>query len=304
MSLAQFASHRSPACRQQFAGELLDALADFGFVVIADHGIQAHTFSRAYQLAEQLFALPEAQKTRYEMGNGQRGYIAFGRESAKGFSQPDLKEYWHVGPELSPTDYYYDKYPKNCWPDTELPEFRKFFLGLHRELNHCALRLLSALEFAMALPSGYFADLIAQGNSVQRLIHYPALSGDEPDDALRAAPHADINLMTLLVGATDAGLQILDRDGQWLAVENQLNDLVVDTGDMMALITNNRLPATVHRVVNPQERGRARYSIPFFVHPHNEAILRCLPQCAAGGAEVEPISAGDFLQQRLRENGF
>ena len=256
-------------------------------------------------MAEKLFALPDEQKLKYEAGNGQRGYIAFGKESAKGCSQPDLKEYWHVGPELTPADYYYNKYPKNLWPEQELPEFREFFLGLHHQLNHCALQLLAALELAINLPAGFFAKLIHQGNSVQRLIHYPALRGDEPREALRAAPHADINLMTLLVGATDAGLQILDRDGQWLAVENQLHDLVVDTGDMMARITNNTLPATVHRVVNPEDRSKARYSIPFFVHPHNEAVLSGLPQFIKREEPVsEPITAGDFLQQRLRENGF
>lgn len=288
-----------------FAEALWAALSEFGFVVIADHGIAPSTFTRAYELASEFFTLPLTTKMQYEQGNGQRGYIAFGRESAKGNSHPDLKEYWHVGPELAASSDYVKEYPKNVWPEAELPEFKTFFLQLHNELNSVAGTLLNALGCAMKLEPDYFQKLIHEGNSVQRLIHYPPLTQLQPGDSLRAAPHADINLMTLLVGATESGLEILDRDDSWLPVHNQVNDLVVDTGDMMALLTNNALPATVHRVVNPKDTSRPRYSIPFFVHPHNRALLSCLPQFSESRAsEFEPITAGDYLAQRLKENGF
>ena len=297
------ADYHQVETRESFERELFAALSEYGFVVIKDHGIHASTFASAYQLAETFFKLPLAIKEKYEQGNGQRGYIAFGKESAKGNPHPDLKEYWHVGPELSPDSSYYDEYPKNVWPD-ELPEFRTFFLDLHARLEAVALDLLQALAASMSVSPHFFSELIREGNSVQRLIHYPALASFDTGSSIRAAAHADINLMTLLVGATDSGLELLDRDGTWLPVENQESDLVIDTGDMMARLTNNVLPATVHRVVNPKELGKPRYSIPFFVHPHNGAVLSCLPAYSNGERQFDDITAGDFLKQRLRENGF
>ncbi|WP_345426353.1 isopenicillin N synthase family dioxygenase [Halioxenophilus aromaticivorans] len=305
ISLQGFAgASSSDASRQAFIDQLWQALAEFGFVVISDHGISASTFTKAYALSQQLFGLPLAQKQGFEQGNGQRGYIAFGKETAKGSNHPDLKEYWHIGPELNTAGAVYVDYPANVWPDAQMPAFKPFFLALHQQLTEVALTLLEALALAMELPNDYFANMIHRGNSVQRLIHYPPLGQTDPGESVRAAAHADINLMTLLIGATDSGLELLDKNGRWLAVENQANDLVVDTGDMMALLTNNALPATVHRVVNPTNTTEPRYSIPFFVHPRNEVVLKPLAQFASQGEARQPISAGDYLAQRLRENGF
>lgn len=302
-----------PHSRADFIARLWQALADYGFVVICDHGIAPAKFTRAYDLAEQLFAQPLAIKQGYELGGGHRGYVSFGKETAKDCEFPDLKEFWHIGPEWSAcSSAQAAPFPDNVWPEDPLPEFRPFFQTLHRELTAVAEALLTALAEAMQLPDSFFSELIARGNSVQRLIHYPALAAISraesisAEQSVRAAAHADINLMTLLIGATDSGLQLLDKNGQWLPVENQSNDLVVDTGDMMALLTNNALPATVHRVVNPKDTSRPRYSIPFFVHPGKDALLAPLAQFvdASRPAQFEPITAGDFLAQRLRENGF
>ena len=289
--------------RQDFIKALYDSLSDYGFVVIKDHGIDTKTLQHAYSVAQDFFRLPLDIKQQYE-GQGERGYMSFGREKAKDNPHPDLKEYWHVGPELTADSPYKDSYPSNQWPQ-ELPQFKPCFLGLYEALLDLARQLLAALGEAMDLDANYFVDLINDGNTVQRLIHYPPLEGLEVKDSIRAAAHADINLMTLLVGATDSGLQLLDRDGTWLAVENQEGEIVVDTGDMMALLTNDRLPATVHRVINPEVSNTARYSIPFFVHPHNNALLEPLPQFVEdNNRHFEPITAGDYLHQRLIENGL
>ncbi|WP_317929000.1 isopenicillin N synthase family dioxygenase [Halioxenophilus sp. WMMB6] len=293
-----------PSSQKLFVDQFYNALAEFGFVVIRNHGIHPSLFKQAYRLAESLFNLPDTVKQRYETGSGQRGYISFGKETAAGFEYPDLKEYWHIGPELPGLSPYLKDYPANIWPD-EIAEFREFFIELHQKLNNVAKQLLTALASAMELPADYFSEMICEGNSVQRLIHYPALEKVAASQGVRAAAHADINLMTLLIGATDSGLQLLDRDGKWLAIENELGDLVVDTGDMMARLTNSRLPATVHRVVNPTDNTRARYSIPFFVHPRNEVILDPLPKFVEEGSKLTTsMTAGEFLAERLRENGF
>jgi len=296
----------NPATQADFVTALWQALSEFGFVVICDHGISAQQFARAYELSQQLFSLPLTTKQRYEAGHGQRGYISFGKEYAKDNPHPDLKEYWHIGPDISPGSPYWNEYPKNIWPEDSLPAFKAFFQQLHQQLNSVAETLLQAIALAAHLPENYFSELIADGNTVQRLIHYPPLAGLQAGQSVRAAAHADINLMTLLIGATESGLELLNRDGSWLPVANQENDLVVDTGDMMALLTNNALPATVHRVVNPEDPTKPRYSIPFFVHPHNRALLSPLPEFVGEeqAAQFAPITAGDYLAQRLRENGF
>lgn len=288
--------------RDKFISALFDGLSEYGFVVIKDHGISQQTIDRAYELSEKLFSLPSEAKSKYDRGDGQRGYIAFGKETAKGNEHPDLKEYWHVGPELDKMSPYFDAYPKNFWPE-EIPEFRAFFGDLYQSLNDVANLILSALGEAMKLEPGFFESMIHEGNSVQRLIHYPALKNvDAESGSIRAAAHADINLMTLLIGATDSGLELLDKDGLWLPVHNEEGEIVIDTGDMMARLTNNVLPATMHRVVNPKDLSRARYSIPFFVHPKNATSLASLPQF--GEQKFPKITAGEFLQQRLEENGF
>ncbi|GAB2188808.1 isopenicillin N synthase family oxygenase [Sessilibacter sp. MAH1] len=303
LSLAQYSQATGPAEKTAFATALYQALSEYGFVVISDHGISQDTFNKAYSLTQSLFNLPLQSKSNYETGSGQRGYISFGKEKAAGNDFPDLKEYWHVGPELDNTSPYINEYPKNVWPE-EIPEFKPFFSELYHSLEDVAKTLFVALAQAMNLDDNFFVDMITDGNSIQRLIHYPALDGLNVGSSIRAAAHGDINLMTLLIGATDSGLELLDRNGEWLAVENQEGDLVIDTGDMMARLTNNQLPATIHRVVNPSDMSKPRYSIPFFVHPRNSVMLECLDQFQGEGKQFAPISAGDFLQQRLRENGF
>ena len=293
--------YTSEAHKKQFIQALYESIADYGFVVIKNHGISPEVIQQAYQLSKILFDLPEKTKMNYEGESGQRGYIAFGKETAKGHNIPDLKEYWHIGPEIKPDEECYDDYPNNLWPE-ELPEFKTFFCQLHDALNNVAKQILAALGAAMDLEPGYFEDMITNGNSVQRLIHYPALGQADTQSAMRAAAHVDINLITLLIGATDSGLELQDRDGSWLPVHNQEGEIVIDTGDMMSRLTNNKLPATMHRVVNPKDTSRARYSIPFFVHPKNNVMLTSQPQF--GEAKLPPISAGDFLRERLEENGF
>ncbi|WGL17193.1 2-oxoglutarate and iron-dependent oxygenase domain-containing protein [Microbulbifer bruguierae] len=292
-----------PAQRDQFCRQLLDSLSEFGFVIIRNHGIPISEFERAYQLCTDFFALPLENKRKYESGNGQRGYIGLGKETAAGQSIGDLKEYWHIGPNAAVVQHHGENYPENTWPG-EIPEFEPFFTGLHQKLESVAGHLAEALALAVGLEQDHFKNMIAGGNSVQRLIHYPALRDVHSPGAVRAAAHTDINLMTLLIGATDSGLELLDRHGNWLPVEHRSDEIVVDTGDMMARLTNNYLPATTHRVVNPRTADRPRFSIPYFVHPRNSVSLECLPQYRDLAPLQPPITAGEFLTQRLRENGF
>ena len=291
-----------------FIADFFESIAEYGFVVIKNHGITPQQIEQAYQLSKKLFDLPYDIKTKYAGIDGQRGYIAFGKETAKGHKFPDLKEYWHIGPEIDAKSKYIGAYPKNYWP-AEIPEFQEFFTEFYACLNKVAVDLLGALSSALSLPENYFEDMVRDGNSVQRLIYYPEMSSLEKqknnsysEKSVRAAAHVDINLITLLIGATESGLELLDKDGSWLPINNQEGEIVVDTGDMMARLTNNTLPATMHRVVNPEDVNRARYSIPYFVHPRNEISLASLPQF--GKPKFTPINAGDFLQERLNENGF
>ncbi|MBX2849265.1 MAG: hypothetical protein KTR16_13145 [Acidiferrobacterales bacterium] len=297
--------YQSPQTRDRFSQELLSSLADCGFAKIIDHGIAPELMEKAYRLCQELFALPLDDKKRYQVGRGgKRGYTEFGNETASGSEYPDLKEFWHIGPELNPQNAYANHYPNNQWP-TEVAEFKSTFLQLYQELRGVALTLLNALSSALGINKNYFANLVEDGNSVLRLIHYPAILGVDASKQMRAAPHADINLMTLLFGATDSGLQLLDKNNQWVDVETLPDEIVIDTGDMMALLTGGYLPATVHRVVNPDKQNKARYSMPFFLHPHGNAELIRLEQFR-GFEETQqpPITADDFLNQRLRENGL
>ena len=293
---------------QDFTEALCDSLKKTGFARIVDHGIDTHRLRHAYQTIEQLFDLPFDVKQSYELKDlGIRAYTGFGKEKAKGQSHGDLKEFWHIGKELNADSPYLGIYPENVWP-VELPEFKAEFLDLFADLEKIALKLLQHISQGLAIEPSYFPELINDGNSVLRLIHYPPVKGLDTQNQMRAAPHADINLMTLLVGATDSGLQLLDKNDEWQDVQTGPEEIVVDTGDMMALITGNTLPSTVHRVINPdasntKNNSKARYSMPFFLHPHSKAMLECLAQFENTGNSPS-ISAGDFLQQRLRENGL
>jgi isopenicillin N synthase-like dioxygenase len=293
---------------EDFTEAFCNSLKETGFARIIDHGIDTHRLQHAYQTIQHLFALPLKAKQSCELKDlGIRGYTGFGKEKAKGQTSGDLKEFWHIGKNLSADSPYINIYPENVWP-AELPEFKAEFLGLFADLEKIALQLLQHISLGLEIEAEYFPELINDGNSVLRLIHYPPVNGLDTQNQMRAAPHADINLMTLLVGATGSGLQLLDKAGEWQDVQTGPEEIVVDTGDMMALITGNTLPSTIHRVINPdaanaKNNNKPRYSMPFFLHPHSNALLECLPQFE--NTDNGPsISAGDFLQQRLRENGL
>lgn len=289
--------------RARFARELYEGLRECGFVVLRDHPIPAGLLRRAYELSRRLFDLPLDVKMRYDSGSGgARGYTAFGRENAAGNPTPDLKEFWHVGPEPATGP---GGPPPNVWP-AELPGFKACFVELHARLTALGLDLLDAVGEAMGLAPSFFRELTAGGDSICRLLHYPALGeGMAAGGAMRAAPHTDINLLTLLVGATDSGLELRGADGGWLPVPSRENEIVLDTGDMMARLTNGMLPSTVHRVANPAAGDRSRYSMPFFLHPRGDASLACPPQCLGEeGPKHPPITAGEYLRRRLREIGL
>ena len=293
----------SPADCQKFCEELAAGFKYFGFIILTDHGISDALLARAYALNEQFFAQPAATKMHYDSGKGgQRGYTAFGREHAKGQSVGDLKEFWHVGREFEAADPLANMYPPNMWP-VEIPDYRDIFLELYNALENAGQIMLEALTSALGLQRDYFQKIATDGNSILRLLHYPPIPDDADPHAVRAAAHEDINLITLLVAASSSGLELLDHDQQWLPVEGSKNALIVDAGDMLARITNNVIPATTHRVVNPAGPNIARYSMPFFMHPRSDAMLACIDQCRDGNEQPD-IMADDFLKQRLVEIGL
>lgn len=288
----------------KFVDDIFRGLKDYGFIILKDHTIEQKKIDRAYELVKAFFELPLETKLKYKMDNGgQRGYTPFKTEHAKDNKNPDLKEFWHVGRELLATSQYKGVYPENTWP-TEIAEFQKTFMELYEAMDMTSQILLEAIGKGLDLPASYFNDMIHDGNSIIRTIHYPPTKGEDTKNSIRAAAHEDINLITMLVGATDSGLQLLERDGSWLDVNSKPGEIVVDSGDMMSRITNDILPATTHRVINPTSDSSARYSMPFFVHPHSKAMLSCVPSCVGKGAKYADITAGDFLTQRLKEIGL
>ncbi len=286
--------------RAAFSADLLRGLQRFGFVILKDHGVPTALLDRAYAMAERLFALPEAEKRRH--CGGLRGYTPFGTEHAKNHRFPDLKEFWQLGREPARAPRVADA-PLNVWPDA-WPEFRDTFLALFDGLDETGRTLLEALAPGLGLPATYFDPLVRTGPSVLRLIHYPPVPPEADPNCVRSAAHEDINFLTILVAARGAGLELLDRDGRWLPVETEPRNLIVDSGDMLARLTNDVIPATTHRVVNPAGPNVSRYSMPFFMHPTDSTSLRCLPSCLGAGARYPEISAGEFLAERLREIGL
>jgi isopenicillin N synthase-like dioxygenase len=288
----------------KFVDNIFAGLKDYGFIILKDHPIEQKKIDRAYELVQAFFELPVETKLKYKLDNGgQRGYTPFKTEHAKDNKNPDLKEFWHVGRELLATSSYKGVYPENVWP-TEVAELKKSFMELYEAMDSTSQILLETIGRALDLPSTYFKEMITDGNSIIRMIHYPPTKGEDTKNSIRAAAHEDINLITMLVGATESGLQLLERDGSWLDVNSRPGEIVVDTGDMMSRITNNVLPSTTHRVINPSTDSSARYSMPFFVHPHSKAILNTIASCAGVGISQPEITAGDFLTQRLKEIGL
>lgn len=294
--------------KQKFCQDLYRGIVDYGFIILKDHTVDQALVDKAYQIVHQLFALPESDKLKFvsAASGNQRGYTPFGKEHAKGFDAPDLKEFWHIGRELPPGHRFTKFYPENIWP-AQMPEFQELMCKLYIELDKTSNHLLEALTFSLDVSQTYFREMTDQGNSILRLIHYPPIKQDQVKaGSIRAQAHGDINLITLLVGATSSGLQLLDRDGTWLDVATRPGEIVVDAGDMMSRLTNEVIPSTIHRVVNPAQENYSshRYSMPFFVHPHPEAMLSCLNSCVGEGQKFPPISSHDFLMERLRDIGL
>lgn len=294
--------------RDGFAADLGASFERFGFAVIADHGIDHALIGRAWALTQAFFAQPLDYKQRFHVAGqgGARGYTPFGLEIAKDASQHDLKEFWHVGRELPPGHRYRATMPDNLWPETPAG-FRETFVALFAEFDRIGAKLLSAIARHLGLADDWFVAPVRDGNSVLRLLHYPPVSADAP--GVRAGAHEDINLITLLLGAEEAGLQLLDRDGKWLPVAPPEGAMVVNVGDMLQRLTNHVLPSTTHRVVNPppERRGVARYSMPFFLHLAPDVEIRTLPGCVSAARPdryPEPITADAYLHQRLREIGL
>lgn len=288
-----------------FAQAIGRSFERFGFAVIADHGIPAGLIKRAEATARAFFALPENAKRRYcvEGGAGQRGYTPFRVETAKDSSEADLKEFWHIGRELSPGHRYAAEMPANLWP-VEIAGFRAASEAMFAAFDAAGLRILSAIARYLDLDPHFFDDAVKDGNSILRLLHYPPIGPDAC--GMRAGAHEDINAITLLIGAEEGGLELLDRDGRWLAVNIAPGELVVNIGDMLDRLTNRRLPSTSHRVMNPppERRGIARYSMPFFLHFRPDYLIRTLTETITANRPdqfPEPITANEFLLQRLRE---
>jgi len=296
---------------QAFAAALGRSFREHGFAIVAGHGIDPDLLTQAWSLAEAFFAMPETVKRRYhiEGGAGQRGYTPFGQEIARNAAAHDLKEFWHVGREADGDEPLPDAMPANIWP-AELPEFRLCFTRLFSGFERVGARLLSAIAVDMGLEPDWFEAPTHKGNSILRLLHYPPVEDGttaEPG-AVRAGAHEDINLITLLLGAEEAGLQLLDRSGRWLNIRPPEGALVVNIGDMLQRLTNHRLPSTTHRVVNPSKERQtlSRYSMPFFLHLRPDFVIDPLPQCVNedNPRRDPPISADDYLKERLREIGL
>lgn len=292
--------------KTRFVNDLFRGLKDYGFIVLEDHPVDNKLTAKAYDLIHEFFQMPVETKRKYvcKEGGGQRGYTAFGVEHAKNSKYPDLKEFWHVGRESLVDSARFQKYfPANIWPN-EIPEFKDTFLKLYDGLDTTATLMLDALGMALDVPQSYFRTMLQDGNSILRPIHYPPLSPDAPKNAVRSAAHEDINLITVMVGATAGGLELLDRDGKWLPVQMNERQLVVDSGDMLSRLTNDIIPATTHRVVNPDKADEARYSMPFFVHPNPDTVLNCVPSCRGAGEKYPPINSHEWLMIRLKEIGL
>lgn len=291
--------------RQKFIDDFYSGLKDYGFIVLKDHPIPDSLLNKAYSLIEEFFSLPTEKKMKYALKDRgfQRGYTPFGTEHAKDAKVSDLKEFWHVGRELPPGHRYEGDYPKNVWP-AEVPEFEKTMKQIYTALDETGKIMLESLTQPLDLHKTFFTEMMSEGNSILRLLHYPPIPETADPRSVRAAAHEDINLITILVSATASGLQLKDRDGTWLPIESDPNTLVVDAGDMLARITNEVIPSTTHRVVNPEDAKSSRYSMPYFIHPNPDALLTCLPSCKGSGEKYAPITAQDFLMQRLREIGL
>ena len=287
--------------------EIGRSFEEYGFAVIRDHGIPAELIARAEELSKAFFALPDDVKRAYFIagGGGARGYTPFGTERAKDAEVHDLKEFWHIGRSLPEGHPLAEFMPPNIWP-TEIAHFRETFEALYAAFEKAGARVLEAIALHLGLPREWFAATVEDGNSVMRLLHYPPLTGADAEGAIRAAAHGDINTITLLLGAEEAGLQLLTKEGEWKAIAVPEGALVINIGDMLDRLTNGKLRSTTHRVVNPRGEAayRSRFSMPFFLHFRPDFTIETLESCidpAAPEDHPAPISSHEFLLQRLRE---
>jgi isopenicillin N synthase-like dioxygenase len=310
LDLADFLSG-DPARKQKFVADLGEAYNTIGFIALRNHGLSDDLSSRLYAATKKLFDLPDEIKQKYENPElaGQRGYISKGKEHAKGRNTGDLKEFYHVGQEVKDDDPIKAEYPENIWPE-EVPEFKETALAAYKALESAGKEILRALAIYLGLDENYFDAKVHHGNSILRPIHYFPIEDPDsvPADAVRAAEHGDINLITLLMGASADGLQVLRRDGKWIPITALPEQIVVNVGDMLARLTNNNLKSTIHRVVNPPRElmHTSRYSIPFFMHPRSEMDLTCLETCIdENNPKAYPdATAGEYLTERLMELGL
>jgi len=290
---------------EAFAQKLGRSFEEYGFAIIADHGIPDALIARAEDKAKAFFALPEEVKHKYLIpgGGGARGYTPFGVETAKGLNAHDLKEFWHVGRDLPPGHRFRDHMPDNLWP-SEIPGFKDTFLELFATFDAAGLKVLRAIARYLKIDEDYFEDAVRDGNSVLRALHYPPQT-EPTGEHIRAGAHEDINAITLLLGAEEAGLELLTRDGRWIPVSPRTGELVINIGDMLQRLTNGKLRSTTHRVVNPtaDRASKARYSMPFFLHFRSDFLIEALRETVPAGEQPmwQPITANDYLQERLRE---
>ncbi len=307
VDLAEFLSG-DPAKKQQFVQALGKAYEEVGFVAVKNHGISDDLIADMYKHVQAFFAQPVEVKKRYEIPElaGQRGYTSFGREHAKGSDAPDLKEFYQHGQMVEDGDVVKSEYPDNV-VIKEVPEFTPTFNKAYRAFEKSGRSLLQAIALYLGLDEYYFDSPIHNGNSILRAIHYPPIL-NEPKSSIRAEQHEDINLITLLIGASADGLQILTKQNEWVGVTSLPEQIVVNVGDMLQRLTNNKLRSTTHRVVNPPRElwGTSRYSIPFFLHPKSEMSLACLESCidATHPKAYPDATAGEYLDERLREIGL
>ena len=309
VDLQKFTSGNSEL-KKEFVEELGDSFSGIGFAIVENHGLTDELRKNLYDSVQEFFALPDEVKQKYEIEGlgGQRGYTGKGKEHAKGRTTGDLKEFYHVGQEVEDDDPIKANYPDNIWVP-EVPGFKEYTLGVYRTFENSGRELLRAIALYLDLDENYFDDKIHNGNSILRPIHYFPIENpdDIPEDAVRAAEHEDINLITLLMGASAEGLQVF-TGGKWVDAKPTPNQIVINVGDMLSRLTNNRLKSTTHRVINPpRERMHLpRYSIPFFLHPRSEMDLTCLDSCVSekNPKQYKDMTAGEYLHERLVEIGL
>lgn len=307
VDLSDFLSHHA-YLKADFVKKLGHAYEEVGFVSVKNHGIDSGVITELYKSVQQFFSLPLEKKLQYQIPQlaGQRGYTSFGQEHAKGSSKPDLKEFFQYGQIVEDSDLIKNEYPDNV-NVREVPGFNEILYKGYRSFEKSGAYLLQAIAIYLDLDETFFNEYIRNGNSILRCIHYPPIT-KEPETALRAEQHEDINLITLLVGASADGLEILTNKGKWEPVVSLPDQIVVNVGDMLQRLTNNRLRSTTHRVVNPPRASwnTSRFSIPFFLHPKSNMSLACLNNCISAGhpKEYPDITAGEYLEERLQEIGL